>query len=132
MVKLNVLDVLHFAYNEQAELLKSAHDLTSLNRASKRDYESVVNYFNTCDPVCNDESYIFRKEDIITLKPGREESFLDSLIEKLLQKFSYNFIQVTLSDIHDRLHAYIAYFAPRDGSVVMTSGKRQDPIPKVS
>ena len=77
-----------------AELLKSARELTSLSRPSTRDYESVVNYFNNTNPVCNIESYIFRKEDIITLKTGREDSWLDAAVERFLKKFSHPIIQL--------------------------------------
>ncbi|KAE8443151.1 hypothetical protein EG329_002320 [Mollisiaceae sp. DMI_Dod_QoI] len=75
-------------FNEYAELLKSAHDLAAFNRAPERDYESVSRYFNMTDPLCNKESYIYRKEDIISIKPGRENAWLDAIVERILQKIS--------------------------------------------
>lgn len=77
-----------------AELLKTARELAGFSRASARDYESVNNYFNNTAPLCNEESYILRKEDIITLKPGREDSWLDAIVESLLQRFSFPIVRV--------------------------------------
>jgi hypothetical protein len=54
----------------------------------------VKSYFDEEAPLCNVESYIYWKEDIITLKPGRETAWLDALIEKVLQKLSSRFIRV--------------------------------------
>ena len=52
------------------------------NRPPRRDYLSVKRYFEQVPPVCNVESYIFREEDIITLKPGRESAWLDDFVER--------------------------------------------------
>jgi hypothetical protein len=49
---------------------------------------SVKSYFDEEAPLCNVESYIYRREDIITLKPGRENAWLDAFVEGTLQKFS--------------------------------------------
>jgi len=40
------------------------------------------------DPLKNKESYIYCKEDIVTLKPGRENAWLDAVVERFLQAFS--------------------------------------------
>jgi len=77
-----------------AELLKSAHDLADFNRAPARDYKRASRYFNMTDPLCNKESYIYRKEDIISLKPGRENAWLDAIVEKVLQRISCPLIRV--------------------------------------
>ncbi|KAF4630953.1 hypothetical protein G7Y89_g7180 [Cudoniella acicularis] len=85
-------------FQEYADLLKSARELAGFNRASHRDYRSVTNYFNSTAPLCNKESYIYRKEDIITLKPGRENAWLDAVIEDILQKLSCPLIRKIFSD----------------------------------
>jgi hypothetical protein len=54
----------------------------------------VKSYFDEEAPLCNVESYIYWKEDIITLKPGRETAWLDAFIENVLQKLSSRFIRV--------------------------------------
>ena len=71
-----------------AELLTIARDLTSLSKPASRDYKSVRTYFKDKKPVCQDEQYIDHKEDIITLKPGRENAWLDAMVEKGLRKFA--------------------------------------------
>jgi hypothetical protein len=58
----------------------------------------VKSYFDEEAPLCNVESYIYWKEDIITLKPGRETAWLDAFIEKVLQKLTSKFIRVRLID----------------------------------
>jgi hypothetical protein len=69
-----------------------------INKPPKRDYLSVKRYFERAPPVCHDESYIFCKEDIITLKPGRESTSLDHFVEKMVQKLPRNIIRVCLSN----------------------------------
>jgi hypothetical protein len=64
-----------------------AQKMVSLNKPASCDYRSVKNYFDDEAPLCSeDEYYIYRKEDIITLKPGRENAWLDGIIERILQK----------------------------------------------
>jgi hypothetical protein len=58
------------------------------NKPPRRDYLSVKRYFEQVPPVCNIESYIYCKEDIITLKPGRESAWLDDFVEKIVQKLT--------------------------------------------
>jgi hypothetical protein len=39
---------------------------------------------------------VYRREDIITLKPGRENAWLDASVERVLQKFSCSWIRVSI------------------------------------
>lgn len=71
-----------------AELLNIAQTMVALNKPASRDYKSVKNFFDNETPLCDDEYYIYHKEDIITLKPGRENAWLDGIIERILQKFT--------------------------------------------
>lgn len=66
------------------DLLVTAQTIAGFNRAPKRDYNSVKNYFDKYEPVCISECYISYKEDLITLKPGREGAWLDTMIAKLI------------------------------------------------
>lgn len=77
-----------------AQLLTAARDIASFNRPPARDYVSVRSYFDEEAPLCNIESYIYCKEDIITLKPGRENAWLDAFLENILQKVSCKFVRV--------------------------------------
>ncbi|RFU34107.1 hypothetical protein B7463_g2216, partial [Scytalidium lignicola] len=76
-----------------AELLSIAQNLAAMSKPAARDYESVKNFFDNKAPVCEEEEYIRFKEDMITLKPGRENAWLDAAIEKALQKCPYTSIQ---------------------------------------
>ena len=81
-----------------AELLTIAQTMAAMNKPAKRDYTSVKNYFLDETPLnAEDEYYIYRKEDIITLKPGREDAWLDGIIERILQKLSCPLIKVRLN-----------------------------------
>ncbi|CAG8977492.1 hypothetical protein HYALB_00009324 [Hymenoscyphus albidus] len=70
--------------------------MATYNRPSSRDYLSVKSYFDEEAPVSNPENYIYCTEDIITLKPGRENAWLDAAVENILQRFSCRFIQELL------------------------------------
>jgi len=80
-----------------AQVLVSARELAGFNRPQDRDYSSVKSYFDEESPLCNDESYVYRREDIITLKPGRENAWLDGFVEKTLQTFSCRLIRVSVT-----------------------------------
>lgn len=75
----------------------AAKDLASLSKPAARDYKSVRNYFEEKSPVSEREQYIYCKEDIITLKPGRENAWLDAVIEKGLKKFGSVAVRVSFS-----------------------------------
>ena len=69
------------------ELLAAAQTLTSFSKPTNREYKNVRNYFENKEPLLsNDMEYICVKEDLITIKPGRPDSWLDIFVEKLLQK----------------------------------------------
>jgi hypothetical protein len=56
------------------------------NRPGKAEHCSLINYVEGQKPVYESESeYIYCKEDLITLRPGREHAWLDRSIEKFLQ-----------------------------------------------
>ncbi|TVY46033.1 hypothetical protein LSUB1_G000184 [Lachnellula subtilissima] len=73
-------------FKEYTELLITARDLATFNPPPACDYMSVKNYFDKAAPLSSVECYIYRKEDLVTLKPGREYSWLDSFVEKVLQQ----------------------------------------------
>jgi hypothetical protein len=58
----------------------------SSNRPKTNEIRSVYNYLTDIDPVHDDEQqYILWKEDLLTLRPGRDHAWLDRGIEKCLQ-----------------------------------------------
>ena len=67
----------------------------ALNRPSKGDYGSVENYMFNHQPLLEAEgSWIYKKEDLITLRAGREHAWLDSGIEKVLKWFHCRILEV--------------------------------------
>ena len=79
-----------------AELLKAGRDLASFNQPTDRDYLSVKSYFDEEQPQVEDEAFIYSKEDIISLKPGRENAWLDAFLEDMLNKFYCRFLKVCI------------------------------------
>ncbi|KAF2093525.1 hypothetical protein NA57DRAFT_48248, partial [Rhizodiscina lignyota] len=73
-------------FKEYAKLLLFAKDLTSLPRPSASSYRSFRNFFWNTRPLCQrDEPWIEWKEDMITLRTGRERAWLDDGVENLLR-----------------------------------------------
>jgi hypothetical protein len=58
-----------------------------LSKPAERDYKSVRNYMQNESPLLGSEGdYILCKEDLMTVKPGRENAWLDAFVEKALQR----------------------------------------------
>ena len=70
-----------------AELLLKANQLKALEKPSARDYRSVLHYMeNDGGQMYEDEmSWIYDKEDLVSLRPGREHAWLDGMLERLLK-----------------------------------------------
>ncbi|KAF8856191.1 hypothetical protein BDZ45DRAFT_654497 [Acephala macrosclerotiorum] len=105
-------------FKEYAQLLTAARDIASFNRPPARDYTSVKSYFDEEAPLCAVESYIYRKEDIISLRPGRETAWLDAMVEKILQKFGCRFIRELRRKTDATESGIILYSRRRIGFVV--------------
>lgn len=85
-----------------AHLLCTAQRMMALNRPASSDYESVVNYVSDRRPVIADErSFVYHKEDMVTLRPGREHAWLDAGIERVLKALHCSFIEVGNIDQRD-------------------------------
>lgn len=77
----------------------------SLQKPSNRDYESVRNFFRDLQPIVREESNFIRcKEDLITLRSGREYAGFDTFVEACLSRldkrlkkapFHSNIVQVS-------------------------------------
>lgn len=86
-----------FDLTEKAKLLQTAHALVSLNKPSSSEYTSVVNFVEGNRPLVTAErNFIWRKEDLVILRPGREYAWLDSFIEKLLKWCNCSLLDVSL------------------------------------
>jgi len=70
--------------------------MVALNKPAARDYRSVEAYIFDKKPLVDEESgFIYWKEDLITLRDGREMAFLDSFIEKVLKIFHCPLLKVS-------------------------------------
>ncbi|EAT79898.1 hypothetical protein SNOG_12600 [Parastagonospora nodorum SN15] len=69
------------------ELLGKARELNAFQRPSKRDYRSFRTWFYNNNPLSYvaEEEFIRRKEDLITLRHGREWSGFDGFVESCVR-----------------------------------------------
>lgn len=82
-----------------AELLLKAQKLKEMDRPSNRDYRSVLHFMENDGGQLFEEDmgFIYEKEDLITLRPGREYAWLDGLLERTLKVLRCRLIKVSLS-----------------------------------
>lgn len=79
----------------QGTLLEQAQKLVAMNKPPNRDFESVRNFIEDKRPLLEeDAAFISEREDLITLRPGRETSFVDAFVERILQTCHCKPIQV--------------------------------------
>lgn len=63
-----------------------AQQLVAFNKPTACDYQSVVNYMDHNKPlIAKDAQWIQHREDLVTLRAGREHAWLDTSIEHLLK-----------------------------------------------
>ena len=80
--------------NQIDEILLYAQQLIAANRPGERDYKSVKNFMWNKKPLMEgDAEFIHNKDDLVTLRPGRETAWLDILVEQILKIFPRKPIQ---------------------------------------
>jgi hypothetical protein len=80
-----------------ASLVQMAQSLTHCNRPSSGEVNSVRNFINYRQPlVPSQQKFIKCKEDLITLRSGREHAWLDASIEKALKWMRCDLIEVSI------------------------------------
>ena len=79
-----------------ADLLLKAQQLKALERPSNRDYRSVLNFMENDRGQLykKDMAFVYEKEDLVTLRPGREHAWLDGLLERTLKVLRCRLIRV--------------------------------------
>jgi hypothetical protein len=71
--------------------------MMAMNRPSQSDYKSLINHIHNREPLLEAEStWANQKEDLVTLRIGREHAWLDSGIEKLLKYFHCGILEVRI------------------------------------
>ncbi|KAL8792870.1 MAG: hypothetical protein Q9195_004512 [Heterodermia aff. obscurata] len=73
--------------NMTAELLLKNRGLKNLEKPSAKDYRSVLHFMeNDGGQLYEEESgWIYNKEDLVTLRPGRDYAWLDGFLESILR-----------------------------------------------
>jgi len=90
----DILEELRIKVNQYDELLIKARELVSFQRPTERDYRSVRNWFHNIAPLVDEEQdYILWKEDIVTLRHGREWASFDGMVEAMLYKMDGPLVQ---------------------------------------
>jgi len=93
------LSRIHLLTLATAELLEASHTLEGFNKPSRRDYQSVKNYFAKEAPlVMKETDYIYCKEDLLTLKHTREAAWVEAIFEKVLPRLPPKILKVTLTN----------------------------------
>lgn len=87
---------LALALTRSGNLMEKAAHLLALTPPSSRDIRSMWNYLeNDGGQVAfKERQYILEKEDLVTLRPGREHAWLDDSVEKMLLKWRCALLQV--------------------------------------
>lgn len=88
------------ADNVPAALLTSSQQLMASNRPSASEYRNVCRYISQNKPLVRQElEYIWHKEDLVTLRPGRDHAWLDRSIEHFLRLQPFGFIKVCKCEV---------------------------------
>ncbi|KAK6851579.1 hypothetical protein PG995_011704 [Apiospora arundinis] len=102
LTRTRILDEIEVVLGKYDEWLLKAQQMVSLNRPAERDYRSVEAHFNNRKPLVDEEyGFIYQKEDLITLRDGREMAFLDSFTERMLRTFRCSLLQRELEKTDD-------------------------------
>jgi hypothetical protein len=72
--------------------------LTAFNKPTSGEHQSVRRWLDNVRPVYDEDAeFIDHKEDLVTLRPGREHAWLDASVEKILQCCNCPVIEVSIS-----------------------------------
>ncbi|KAF7880403.1 uncharacterized protein EAF02_007249 [Botrytis sinoallii] len=98
-----VLDEIEANLAAYDELLLRSQHVNAMNRPADSDYRSVERYIFDKKPLVDEEQgFIYEKNDLITLREGREGAYLDTMTERFLQIFHCAFLQSIFCTTEDR------------------------------
>ncbi|KAK4943912.1 hypothetical protein LTR10_016628 [Elasticomyces elasticus] len=84
--RMNLLQRLEEKWVQYSNLVVAARDMTALNKPTPSEYDSVRWWMRENDSLdCDDAMFIQCREDLITLRPGREYAWLDAVVEGMLR-----------------------------------------------
>lgn len=74
--------------------------MVAMNRPPMRDQTSLRNFMENRPCLVEEEkSFAYEKEDLITLRPGRDRSFVDAFVERMLKVWHCRLLQVGGPDV---------------------------------
>lgn len=68
--------------------------MANFERPVARSYNNVKAYFDRSKPLCKEESYIYHQDDILTIMPDRDTTWLDDWIEDTIGRFQCRLMKV--------------------------------------
>lgn len=72
-----------------------------MNKPSDRDHSSVIRFLENEGPLMEkDRNFIYHKEDLVTLRSGREHAWLDTAVENMLRWLRCRPIEVSILRIN--------------------------------
>ncbi|KAK8015482.1 hypothetical protein PG991_008370 [Apiospora marii] len=94
LTRTQILDEIEVVLAKYDDWVLKAQQMASLNRPAARDYQSVEAHLFGRKPLVDEErGFIYQKEDLITLRDGREMAVLDSFTERLIRTFHCSLLQ---------------------------------------
>ena len=83
---------------ELGRVLTQAQQLCAMNKPSTHDHRSVINFFENVEPLVEEErKFIYHQEDLVTIRAGRENAWLDAVVEKFLRLYPCRPMKVRMS-----------------------------------
>ena len=100
---------------EYGTLLDQATKLEAMEKPTDRDHASLTNFFDNEAPVGDsDREFLLHKEDLITIRAGRDRAWLDAAVEALLRLYPCAPIKYIFCDKETRektINPSIHYFS---------------------
>ncbi|CZT43571.1 uncharacterized protein RSE6_03633 [Rhynchosporium secalis] len=102
-----------------------SQQMVALNTPATRDYNSDERYVCDKKPLVDEEAaFIYRKDDLITLRDGREIAPLDSFTENMLHMFHCSLLQRLFCTKEDRARTTdpnLHYYSKGRKNILITS-----------
>jgi len=100
MVRVTFIAINTLTHDTVDEWVIKAQQMASLNKPAERDFQSVEAHLYSKKPLFDEEyGFIYQKEDLITLRDGREMAVLDSFTERMLRAFHCSLLQVSANSM---------------------------------
>ncbi|KAK8096084.1 hypothetical protein PG999_014106 [Apiospora kogelbergensis] len=108
LTRTQILDEIEEVLGKYDDWVIKAQQMVSLNKPARRDRNSVESQlFDRKLLVDEERGFIYQKEDLITLRDGREMAVLDSFTERLIRTFHCSLLQREMEKTNDPdLHYY--------------------------